>query len=40
MRYRAEVLDADLDELCEQVASNSRTVYGPWHDERVQGAAG
>jgi TatD DNase family protein len=40
MRFMAEVLDAELDELCDRVASNSRTVYGPWHDEPVQGAPG
>ncbi|HEU0183450.1 MAG TPA: TatD family hydrolase, partial [Agromyces mariniharenae] len=40
MRFMAEVLDADLDELCEQVASNTRAVYGPWHDEPVRGATG
>ncbi|MFD4422652.1 TatD family hydrolase [Agromyces sp. NPDC058484] len=38
MRFMAEVLGADLDELCEQVASNTRSVYGPWHDEPVSGA--
>ena len=40
MRFMAEVLGADLDELCERVASNTRSVYGPWHDEPVRGTLG
>ncbi|HEY6801396.1 MAG TPA: TatD family hydrolase [Agromyces sp.] len=37
MRFIAEVLGADLDALCEQVASNTRNVYGAWDDERRVG---
>lgn len=33
VRFMAEVLDADLDELCAQLASNTRRVYGAWDDE-------
>lgn len=33
MRFMAEVLGADLDGLCEQVASNTRNLYGAWDDE-------
>jgi TatD DNase family protein len=40
MRFMAGVLGADLDELCAQVASNTRAVYGAWHDEPVRGASG
>jgi hypothetical protein len=28
----AEVLEADLGDLCAQVASNSERVYGSWAD--------
>ncbi len=37
MRFMAEMLGADLDGLCEQVASNTRNVYGAWDDERRVG---
>jgi TatD DNase family protein len=40
VRFMAEVLDVDLDELCERIASNTRSVYGPWHDEPVRGTQG
>jgi len=32
MRFMAEVLGADLDELCAQVAANTERVYGSWDD--------
>jgi TatD DNase family protein len=32
MRFMAEVLDADLDELCAQVAGNTLRAYGSWAD--------
>ena len=38
LRFMAEVLGADLDEFCAQIASNTRAVYGPWHDEPVREA--
>ncbi len=37
VRFMAEVLDADLDELCAQLASNTRRVYGAWDDEARAG---
>ena len=40
VRFMADELDADLDELCAQLASNTLAVYGPWHDEPVRGATG
>jgi len=33
VRFMAEVLGADLDELCADLASNTRRVYGSWEDE-------
>lgn len=35
MRFMADVLGADLDELCGQVGANTERVYGPWHDVRM-----
>ncbi|HEU4757089.1 MAG TPA: TatD family hydrolase [Agromyces sp.] len=32
MRFMADVLDADLDELCAQVAENTVRAYGSWGD--------
>ena len=32
MRFMADVLDADLDELCAQVAENTVRAYGSWSD--------
>ena len=32
VRFMAEVLGADLDELCAQVAANTERVYGSWDD--------
>ncbi len=32
VRFMAEVLEVDLDELCAQLASNTRRVYGAWED--------
>jgi TatD DNase family protein len=32
MRFTADVLDADLDELCAQVAENTVRAYGSWSD--------
>ena len=40
MRFMARVLEVDLDELCAKVASNTRDVYGSWHDDPVRGTAG
>ncbi|WP_173924554.1 TatD family hydrolase [Agromyces sp. Marseille-P2726] len=40
IRFMAETLEADLDEFCSQIASNTVAVYGPWHDEPVSGAMG
>jgi TatD DNase family protein len=40
VKFMAELLGTPLDEFCEQLASNTVAVYGPWQDEPVQGAAG
>jgi TatD DNase family protein len=32
MRAMAEVLDADLGDLCAQVATNTERAYGSWAD--------
>lgn len=32
VRFMAEVLDTDLDELCAQIAANTLAVYGPFED--------
>ena len=32
MRFMAQVLGADLDELCARVAANTERVYGSWSD--------
>lgn len=37
VRFIAETLGADLDELCAQLASNTRRVYGAWEDEARAG---
>ena len=39
VRFMAEVLGADLDEFCEQLAANTVAVYGSWNDEPVTGPA-
>ncbi|KRC58735.1 deoxyribonuclease [Agromyces sp. Root81] len=39
VRFMAEVLGAELDEFCEQLAANTVQVYGSWQDEPVTGAA-
>jgi TatD DNase family protein len=39
MRFMAEVLDADLDELCAQVAGNTVRAYGSWNDGLEASAA-
>lgn len=36
-RFMARVLDADLDEFCGQLASNTVAVYGSWQDEARAG---
>jgi TatD DNase family protein len=35
VRAIAEVLDADLGDLCAQIAFNTETVYGSWQDGLV-----
>nr|WP_153685393.1 TatD family hydrolase [Agromyces agglutinans] len=35
VRFMAEVLDAPLDELCADLASNTVRVYGSWQDDPV-----
>ena len=35
VRFMAEVLGADLDEFCGQLAANTVAVYGSWQDEPV-----
>ncbi|MEF3405624.1 TatD family hydrolase [Agromyces sp. CCNWLW203] len=35
VRFMAEVLGADLDEFCEQLAANTVSVYGSWNDDPV-----
>lgn len=35
VRFMAEVLGADLDELCADLASNTVRVYGSWQDDPV-----
>ncbi|QTX04098.1 TatD family hydrolase [Agromyces archimandritae] len=40
VRFMAEVLGADLAELCTQLAANTVAVYGSWQDEAVDGSTG
>ncbi|GAA1520382.1 TatD DNase family protein [Agromyces terreus] len=37
VRFMADVLGADLDALCADLASNTRRVYGSWQDEARAG---
>lgn len=39
VRRMAETLDADLDELCAQLAKNTEKVYGSWDDGLEESAA-
>ena len=40
MRFLADTLEADLDELCAQVAENTVRAYGSWDDGLAADAAG